>query len=324
MFLNSKDIINRAATHLGVERIRSLTEHSVMAVEGVEAYDKLRLAELRRATWTFATRRVILRAVDEDTSLYTPAAYASGTTYSHGHIVSYGNEWWQSQVGSNTGNTPEPGAYWQHYYGPDMAAPFDTTAVYYTGDIVVGTGGSNVYLSLNNDDDKVDPDDTITGWLQLGGSVATLTVLYPYSAGPLSSSLTNNVMRLPRGFLRRAPADPKAGTWPNLGGPVNAAADGWMVEGRYIITPEVGPVVMRYVADMTDVTQMDPMFCEMLAARIAMEVGPRVIQDKASLSSLVSSARDHYRRERFEAIGVNALEIGPVEAWEDDYIIVRQ
>lgn len=317
------DIINRACVHLGVERIRSLTEHSIQAQEGNAAYDNLRLAELRRNTWTFATRRVVLRAIDTDTMLFTPSAWASGTTYAHGAIVTYDSEWWESQTGSNTGNTPTPGSYWQHYHGPDTAADYDSTTTYFTGELVVGSDDA-VYRSTINGNDN-DPVADGTGWLDVGGSAAALTILYPIGTGPAVSSASQNVFRLPKGFLRRAPTDPKAGSSPYLGGPVNLGPEDRLIEGGYIVSRETGPALLRYVADFTDVSQMDPMFCEALAARLATEIGPRVLSDvpPGIRQEKLGTARAHYRTEMAEARLVNGIEIGPVEAWEDDWITVR-
>jgi hypothetical protein len=317
------DIINRALVHLGKERIRTLTDHSVNAQEGNAAYDNLRLAELRRNPWTFAIRRVVLRAIDDDTVLFTPDDYASGTTYAHGAIVVYNNQWWESQVGSNTGNTPEPGTYWQNYFGTDAAVPYDSETTYFTGELVVGSDDA-VYRSTINANDN-DPVDVGTGWLSLGGSTAALTVLYPIGTGPATDSSSRYVYRLPKGYLRKAPTDPKAGTFPYLGGAVNLGPDDWTFEGGYIVTSEIGPVMMRYVADVSDVSTMDPMFCEALAARVANEICFRVLADASPQERAEKKAdtRAHYRTEMAEARMVNGIEAGPVEAWEDEWITVR-
>ncbi|MGE3279685.1 MAG: hypothetical protein AB7H90_03495 [Alphaproteobacteria bacterium] len=321
-FREPRDIINRALAHLGKERVRTLTDHTVNAQEGADAYDKLRLAELRRNPWRFATRRAVLRAIDDETYLFTPSAYASGTTYAHGAIVTYENQWWESQVGLNTGHTPEPGQWWQHYYGSDAARTYDEDLAYHAGELVVGSDDA-VYRSLINANEN-DPVDDGTGWLELSGTTAALTILYPIGAGSAADTSSHNVYRLPRGFLRRAPTDPKAGTHPYLGGPVHASSEAWMFEGNYIVAPDVGPILLRYVADISDVTAMDPMFCEALAARIATEIGPRVVTAEEGRRGLVSAAQEHYRTEMAEARIVDGIEKGPVEAWEDDYISVRR
>lgn len=322
-FRQPLDIINRALVHLGAERVRTLTDHNVGAVEANAAYDDLRAAELRRNLWTFATRRVVLRAVDTSTVLWTPAAYATGTTYGHGAVVSYNGDWWESQVSANTGNTPAPGAYWQHYYGADSATTYNGTTSYVSGELVVGSDNA-IYRSLITGN-AVDPVAVGTGWLALGGTTTALSVLYPIGAGPAADSATRNIFRLPRGYLRRAPTDPHAGYHPYLGGPANYGGEDWTFEGGYIVTGSTGPIMLRYVADATDVTLMDPMYCEGLAARIAEEIGPRVLTaDPASdREARIAGARAHYKLKMSEARLVNGIEAGPTEAWEDDFITVR-
>src|SRR5207344_778069 len=55
-------------------------------------------------------------------------------------------------------------------------------------------------------------------WLQIGGAefpmgvgLTTLNIVYPIGSGPSSQNTTRNVFRLPAGYLRKAPTDPKAG-----------------------------------------------------------------------------------------------------------------
>lgn len=315
------DIINAGLLQLGVERIRAVNEQSVNAIEGNAAYNRLREVELRANNWTFAIRRTILRPVDENTLLYTPAAYAAGTVYAHGAIVTYDNQWWQSQVGSNLANTPDPGPYWQHYYGPDSLKVYDPDTTYFAGEIVLGSD-NGIYLSLLNAV-TTDPVAVGTNWLALTGTTAVLSILYPVGAGPSTQNSTRNAYRLPRGFLRRAPHDPKAGINSWLGAPSGAWADDWAVEGGYIITGEVTPIMLRYVADVTNVAQMDPMFCEALGALIAVRIGPRVVEAGKSRIQLLDAAEAAYRGMVFRARTENGIEAGPVEPPEDDYLTVR-
>lgn len=316
------DVVNTALMHLGVERVTSLTGQSINAVEGNAAYNRLREVELRRNYWTFAIRRCILRPISTDALLWTPAAYAAGTTYAAGAIITYQNDWWMSQVGTNVGHTPEPGPYWQHYYGPDSLEVYDEDISYLAGELVKSSAGL-YYLSLVNANDD-DPAVTATYWRLLGGTSAALSILYPIGAGPSSQSMTRNIYRLPRGFLRKAPIDPKTGVNPYLGGPSHLWSDDWTFEGGYIISADLGPLMLRYVADVTDVAQMNAMFCEALGARIAYEIGPRLVESGKSRDKLIADAQQHYRREIFEARVVNGIEAGPVEPPEDEYISVRR
>src|SRR5229473_401426 len=84
------------------------------------------------------------------TLLWTPPTYAAGTTYALGTVVVDANgEWWQSKVAGNVGNTPVPGASWQHYTGADYLQPWSTTVPYFTGELVLASNNS-VYLSLTS------------------------------------------------------------------------------------------------------------------------------------------------------------------------------
>ncbi len=53
-------------------------------------------------------------------------------------------------------------------------------------------------------------------------------------------------------------------------------AAGWTVEGRSLLTNEAPPLRLRYIAQMTDPSQWDPAFAEVMACRIALEVQPEL------------------------------------------------
>ena len=317
------DVQNRALQHCQMHRIATLTDSNANAKETTFLYDKVRAAELRNNTWRFAIRRVILRALGSTSLLWTPPTYAAGTTYSEGSVVvDSAGIWWQSKVTSNTGNTPQPGANWRRYFGPDTMVAFDATAgvSYQTGELT--TTGGVVYLSLVSSNTDTPPS---SNWLAVNGTTITLKILYPIGAGPSNDDLTRNAFRLPHGYLRQAPTDPRAGINPYLGAPRGPTATDWVFEGDYIVTFEAGPLMLRFVADFADVNEMDPMFCEMLAARIAEEAAPTLCKDMpvSDRNLIVSNVRAHYKSERWKAIGVNGIETGPTEAVEDDYITCR-
>ena len=68
------DICNMAATLLGVSRITTITDNSKTARSLASVYDMVRLAELRKHFWSFASTRVILPA------LATPPAWQFGNS----------------------------------------------------------------------------------------------------------------------------------------------------------------------------------------------------------------------------------------------------
>ncbi len=176
--------------------------------------------------------------------------------------------------------------------------------------------GGTVYLSLvsNNTDTPPTPN-----WLSVGGTTVSLKVLYPIGTGPARDLTTRNYFRLPHGFLRRAPQDPKAGLNPFLGAPRDAPADDWLLENDYLVTSETGPIMIRFVSDLVDVPDMNAMFCEGLAARIAFEVCEPLTQaiDKQARATAT------YNRAMAEARMVNAIEVGTEGPPEDDYITAR-
>src|SRR5690242_8352988 len=94
-FTSKTDIGNRALQHCGADRITAFDEDSKRASEVAFVYDKVRVAELQRNVWTFATRRASLRAVDTTTMLLVPALWMPSATYYRGCIVAdaTGNLW---------------------------------------------------------------------------------------------------------------------------------------------------------------------------------------------------------------------------------------
>jgi hypothetical protein len=259
------------------------------------------------------------------TLLWTPPSYLASTTYHVGEVVvDSAGDWWQSKVASNLGNTPAMGANWAHYTGPDTMRAWVNTIGYSSGDLVLGSDG-NSYLALVSQSVSPanDPTSTFGFWLRVNGTMTPLSILYPLGAGPAFDTQSANLYRLPRGYLRQAPTDPKAAANTFLGTGRGGLHEDWVFEGDYIVSNMRGPMMMRYVADMVDVPDMDATFCEMLSARLAEEVGPLIIQDAGLLSPLLANARSHYERERKDATAVNSIEIGPIDLEVDSYLTCR-
>lgn len=231
---------------------------------------------------------------------------------------------------------PNPGIYLSLAAGnsdnPTMVADWVSTATYNLGDTV--TYSSVVYQSaidLNVGQTPTGTGDWIvvpgtqvgqqTGqnWLQLGGTVKALRFLYPLGTGPSTQSATRNVFMLPNGYLREAPQDPKAGSFSWLGASTALTYDDWELQDNYIVSRRIDPIVFRFVADISDVTMMDPMFCEGFAARLAMEVAESLTQSESKLNAAASS----YGRFMEEARTVNGIETDSTEPPEDDWITCR-
>lgn len=257
-------------------------------------------------------------------------AYDATVKYHADQIVRSGGFQWRSLIEINVGNTPTD-------YG---ALDWDETATYSSGQSVIGSDGY-IYTSSINGNLGFDPVGdtghwTATGnpnawaklpeqyqsstkWMPLFASVRSLNLQYPIGCGPVSQSSTRNVYKLPHGFLREAPQNPKAGNVSYLGAPGADHYRDWVFENGYICTADSTPFVYRFVADITDVTKMDDMFCEGLAARMAFETCEKLTQ-ASDKKKLIGAA---YTQWMTEARRVNAIEQGPVEPPEDDYIACR-
>jgi hypothetical protein len=163
-------------------------------------------------------------------------------------------------------------------------------------------------------------------WLQIGGAaapsgvaLAQLDIVWPVGSGPSSQFQTKNVYRLPAGFLRVAPQNPKGAINPWLGGPAGNVQKDWTYNGQYLVTWEYGPIIYRFCADVVDVTQFDPNFCEGLAAKIGVAVCPTLTQSSAKIADI----QKEYKRVIAEARTLNAIEAGADDPPEDEYISVR-
>jgi hypothetical protein len=378
-FKTELDIRNRALQHCGASRIVALTDISKNNSETAFCYDKLRVSELRRNIWTFACRRTMLRAIDDNTMLLDVALWAPATTYFVGSLAAdqFGNIW-QSTIQSNLANDPLSTNYWEPYFGPLTVSLYASTNSYYAGELVytaAGDGTNRVYLSLQSGNSDVPATATAysatttyqknevvtsvgipymslvdlnTGntpassptkwttsfvggagsikWLQIGGAefpfgvgLKTLNIIYPLGSGPSTQTVTRNVFKLPAGFLREASQNPKSGVTTWLGGPSGITYNDWVLENGYLLTSDGGPIPYRFGANVTDVTRMDPMFCEALAARVAFEVCETITQSTAKLSAIART----YDEWRDNAVVVNAIEQGTDQPPDDDYVTCR-
>jgi len=375
------DIANRALQHCGASRlgVAGFSENSERASETQFCYGKLRESELRRNVWTFACRRTMLRAIDDNTMQLDVPLWAPTTTYFVGSLASdqYGNIW-QSNIQSNLANDPLLANYWEPYFGPLAVALYSSTTSYYAGELVytaAGDGTNRVYLSLQNANADVPATPTAysatatyqknevvtsaaiaymslldlnTGntpassplawttsfvggagsikWLLIGGTefpfgvgLKTLNIIYPIGVGPSNQVGTKNIFRLPAGFLREASQNPKSGVTSWLGGPSGITYNDWVLENGFLLTSDTGPIPYRFVANVTDVSRMDPMFCEGLAARMGLEVCEPLTQSSAKLATIARI----YDEWMGDARTVNAIEQGTEEPPEDSYISCR-
>lgn len=230
----------------------------------------------------------------EASGLSSPAAWAGGTTYGIGdQVVASDGIIYASATAANAGNDPSRGQSATNWTNTGAYAPWTTT-------ITNGTGGS-------------------MKWAKIDVALEKLTFAYPVGSGPVEQSETRNVFHLPAGYLRQAPQTPKAGGVSFLGGPSGASYSDWEYEGDYIITRDARAIMFRFGANIRSVTAMDPLFCEGLAARCGLECVERVTQSNAKYQKIAAA----YQKFMGDARQVNAIELGPVEAPEDDFIACR-
>jgi len=93
----------------------------------------------------------------------------------------------------------------------------------------------------------------------------------------------------------------------------------WIIEGKKILTDEGGPLNVRYTKRVTDVTEMDPLYVESLACRIAIELCEELTQSNSKKESL----KDEYKTAIREARKANAFDRIAQSSPEDEWITVR-
>jgi hypothetical protein len=211
---------------------------------------------------------------------------------------------------------------------PSTVDAYDATATYKKGDIVVDASINYISLVDFNKGNTPATSGTqwatttatdSTKWVEVGGTLAQMTILYPINAGPRSSATSLNAYPLPYNFLRKASQDPKAGSMSFLGAPTNIMYDDWLIEGGFIVTQESQPIIFRFVADLTNVTRMDALFCEGFAARIARETCESITQSTAKLQAIGAAYSQFMRQARL----VNGIEEGADEQPLDDWLACR-
>ena len=267
----------------------------------------------------------------------TATAWDDTVTYKKNQVVTYSSVAYMSLIDFNLNQQPDL-----------SAAPWAVGTTYAAGEAVAGSDGIK-YTSVGSGNVGHDPTTdagvhwTNTGilvpwttsfvggtgsvkWLQIGGvefpmgvGLAELNIVYPLGTGPSSQSTSRNIYRLPAGYLRKAPVDPKAGSTSYLGAEYGLGYSDWLFQDHYIISGSYGTIVFAFVADTVDVTAMDPMFCEGLAARMGLEMCEPLTQSNEKLKTIASI----YQQHMVEARIVNGIETGSEEPPVDDYIACR-
>jgi hypothetical protein len=295
-------IVTDQYQNLWISRIRDNLNNDPLTTSGYwEPYFGPLSVALYDSDITYQAGELVYTAVGDGTSrIYlslesnnsdnpaTPTAWDSTTVYNKNQVVTSSAIAYMSLVDLNQGNTP-------------ASSPSQWTTTF-TG----GTGS-----------DK---------WLQIGGAefpmgvgLVPINIIYPLNIGPALQSVTRNIFKLPAGFLRLAPQYPKSGTTTFLGGPTGITYNDWVLENGFLLTSDTGPIPLRFVADVTDVSRMDPMFCEGLAARVALEVCEPLTQSTAKLGAIAKIYDEWISTARV----VNAIEQGPDQPPDDDFVTCR-
>ena len=231
---------------------------------------------------SYAVYRSLINGNMDDPA--TPDAWSATNIYYQSQVVSYNNVLYQSNINGNLAQTPGVG---YNYWSPTLTNP--------------SIGSSN--------------------WVQMfGATLSPLLVTYPLGSGPASDANTSNLFHLPNGFMRHAPTAPKAGITGSLWGASSGPQqEDWELEGKYLISFTFGPILMRFVADIQDVTQFDDMFCEGLALALADGTVMRITGDPTKKAAIVADYKVHMMEARL----VDAIEAGPTMLPQDEYITVR-
>ena len=268
----------------------------------------------------------------------TAATWDTTVTYRKNQVVTRTAVDYMSLIDLNAGNDPAL-----------APALWDSATSYGIGDDV-GASDGFIYTSLTaanlNNDPTLDAGINWTNtavlnpwttvfvggatslkWLQIGGAefpsgvtLSTPNIHYPIGTGPASHSGSRNVFKLPAGYLKTAPQDPRAGSTSALGAASGLAYADWNYESGYIVSSETGVIVLRFVADITDVRAMNDMFCEGLGARIALAVCEKLTQSTGKISTIAQT----YQKFMTSARLSNFIEIGAVEPPVDDWIACRE
>ncbi len=333
--------VSNIPNNLGNDPTQSLTWAEYFGPLTVMLYDSTlsyNAGELVYTTPGDGTYRVFLSLQSGNSdNPATATAWDPTVTYFKNQVVTYLSVPYMSRIDLNINQTPT-----------SSAAEFSITTTYALNALVTGSDGVT-YKSLANGNVGHDPtsdsgvhwasqgfltpwDTTFVGgigslkWLQIGGAefpfgvgLVVPNIIYPLGTGPAGDPNTLNVFRLPAGFLRRAPTDPKAGSRSILGASTSLQYEDWNFRGNYIQSRQTTPIVLWFVADTVDVTAMHSLFCEGLAARMALEICEPLTQSTAKLVQI----RGDYQRTMTDARLVNGILVGAEEAPEDDLITTR-
>lgn len=118
-----------------------------------------------------------------------------------------------------------------------------------------------------------------------------------------------NSFTLPSDFLCLRPDYPED----------NLNCKDWQIEGKKIVTNDAAPLYIRYTYRVTDPNEMDALFREALATKLAIEICEEIAQSNTKKADLKDDYRDIINRAR----KANAIENVSAEPPEDTWLTVR-
>jgi hypothetical protein len=252
-----------------------------------------------------------------------PEQWLVGSTYAQNTLIArtaLGQTlFYFSLQNGNIGNDPAASVGWWQQFAIDFphqeypAGPFIYTDF---------NGGPIVYMALLTFPPhpyEYIPPPPNPFWLEMDGTLNAVQILYPLGTGPTWQTETRNIFRLPYGFIRQVPTDPKSDLQPPVGGPAYHAESDALIEGQWMVSAYPGPMLMRFVADVIDVPSMDPLFCMYLAAFCAYQTCEAITQK----SDKLAEAKMAMKEARGDAVTINGIETGTVDPDEDEYILAR-
>ncbi|MGH3512558.1 MAG: hypothetical protein ACRDRB_09790, partial [Pseudonocardiaceae bacterium] len=220
---------------------------------------------------------------------------------------------------------------WGQYFGPVIADVWASVAAvgptaYNAGDLVYQSGRT-YYILTTNAQTTADPASGAP-WVAIiaAASDALVTLLEPAgtgltagpggSANPASNGKARNMFPLPYGYLRVLDPDPRVEDTSSRSTTAALENLDWRFEGDFLITAGTSPILLRFIADVQDVKAMDPLFCGLLAARMAYDTCERITQSNIKKQA-IGLAYAKYAR---DAMVANQLEIGNTEPMDEEEV----
>ncbi len=311
-FASAEDIVNRGLQHLGATRISTLSANSKNASEAAFVYDKCRRAELRANPWNFSARRQVLRPYTYGaTRFLTPITWAPLSTYTQGSLVLYNGTVWINNLPSLTGTVPgSAGLGWQEFPAPQFFNPYVSGTTYYAGEIVGALPSVNeafVAPTMTTASPPASP------WIALAviGVNTNIPLYSPVGQTTNTLAAPKAAYPLPSGYLRVMQQDAKNAATPSQLATGGMQSSDFEFEAGFLLSnlTKGGPIVFRFSADLQTVTLFDDLFCEALAARVAVELNETITQS-AGKAQMVSSL---YEGAISKAVRTNAIEAGSTE-----------